>query len=128
MPIKSLPEGKKVLCSLIDPGIREGDCYDTWKFVARHYANRSSCIKVIGFYQSLIPVEHSDSFRINIAVAAMNILTDRIFDVSNAFQNKNIPIHERVFVSPPPYYLEWFEIFYPNVPLNRDYGTFFFNA
>ena len=27
-------------------------------------------------------------------------------------------------VIPPPYYLEWFERSYPNVPLNRDYGPF----
>ena len=28
IPIKSLPEGKKVLCSLIDRSIKEGDCSD----------------------------------------------------------------------------------------------------
>ena len=26
---------------------------------------------------------------------------------------------------PPPYYLEWFERFYPNVPLNCDDGPFY---
>ena len=51
--------------------------------------------------------------------------TARILDVSNAFQNTNFPIHERFCVSPPPYYLDWFERSYPNVPLNRDYGRFF---
>ena len=45
--------------------------------------------------------------------------------MSNEFQNKNVPIHERVCVSPPPYYLDWFERSYPNVPINRDYGPFF---
>ena len=43
-----------------------------------------------------------------------------VLDVSNAFQNKNVPIHERFCISPPPFYLEWFEISYPNIPLNRD--------
>ena len=43
IPIKSLPEGKKkVLCSLIDSSIKEVDCSDAWKFVARHCANGSS--------------------------------------------------------------------------------------
>ena len=56
----------------------------------------------------------------------MHILTASILDVSNAFQNKNVPLHERVYVSSPPYYLDWFEIPYPNVPINLDYGTFFF--
>ena len=67
---------------------------------------------------------HTDSFRTNIDIAAMNIITSRILDVSNAFQNKNVPIHKIVCVSPPPYYLDWFERSYPNVPLNRYDGTF----
>ena len=39
----------------------------------------------------------------------MNIITARILDVSNAFQNTNVPIHERFCVYPSPYYLDWFE-------------------
>ena len=49
----------------------------------------------------------------------MHRLTAGILYVSNAFQNTNFPIHEIVRVSPPPYYLDWFERTYPNVPLNR---------
>ena len=54
----------------------------------------------------------------------MHRLAARILDVSNALQNKNVPIHERVCFSPPPYYLDWFERYYPNIPLNRDDGQF----
>ena len=54
----------------------------------------------------------------NIAIADMHRLASRILYVSNAFQNTNVPIHERVCVVPPPYYLDWFEISYPNFPLN----------
>ena len=67
---------------------------------------------------------HADSFIINIAIASIHRLNERILDVSNAFQNTNFPIHEIVCVSPPPYYLEWFERSYPNFPLNRDDGKF----
>ena len=35
IPIKSLPKEKKVLSSLIDSSVKEGDCSDAWKFVAR---------------------------------------------------------------------------------------------
>ena len=42
IPIKSLPEGTKFLCSLIFPSIKEGDCSDACKFVARQCANGSS--------------------------------------------------------------------------------------
>ena len=68
---------------------------------------------------------HTDAFRINISIAYIHRLTARILDVSNAFQNTNVMIHERVSVGPPTYYLDWFERSYPNVPLNRYDGTFF---
>ena len=67
---------------------------------------------------------HADSFKINIAIVSMHRLTTRILDVSNVFQNKNVPIYERVCVIPPPYYLDWFEMSYPNFPLNLDDGPF----
>ena len=79
IPIKSLPEGKKVLRSHIAPGIEEGDCSDACKFVARHCANGSYQIKGIGFYKSYSPVAHADSFRINIDILYMHRLTARIF-------------------------------------------------
>ena len=71
IPIKSFPEGTKVLRSLITTSIKEGDCYDAWIFVARHCANGISHIKGIDFDPYNIPVAHADSFRINIAIAAM---------------------------------------------------------
>ena len=125
IPIKYLPEGKKILCSLISPSIKEGDCCDAWKFVAHHCSNGSSHIKGIDFDQLESLVAHAELFRINIAIASMHILTARILDISNTFQNTNVPINERVCVSPPPYYIDWFERSYPNVPLNRYDGPFF---
>ena len=88
------------------------------EFVSRHCANGISQIIGIDFDQSYSPVEHADSFRINISIADMHRLTSRILDVSNEFRNKNVTIHERVCISQPPYYLDWFEISYPNVPIN----------
>ena len=125
IPINYLPEGKKFLCSLIDNSIKEGDCSYAWKFVARHCVNGSYKIKCIDLYQSYSPVAHADSFRINIAIEDMHIITSRIIYVSNASQNTNVPINERVCVSPPPYYLDRFEKYYPNVPINWDDGPFF---
>ena len=58
------------------------------------------------------------------AIASMHRLTAIILYVSNSFKNKKVPIHERVCVSPPPYYLDWFERYYSNFPLNRDDGPF----
>ena len=92
-PIKSLPEGTKVLCSLIAPSIKGGDCSDAWKFVVRHCADGSYQIKGIDFDQSYIPIAHAESFIINIDNAYMHRITANILDFSNAFQNQNFPIH-----------------------------------
>ena len=58
----------------------------------------------------------------------LTVSTDDVLSTTNndnAFQNKNVPIHEIFCVSPPPYYLDWFERSYPNVPLNRYDDPFF---
>ena len=125
IPIKSLHEVIKVLHLIIAPRTKECGCYDAWKFFARHCANGRSQNQFINVDRSYTPVEHSRSLRINIAFRAMNRLTARILDVSNEFHNRSFPIHERVYVSPPPYYIDWFEISYPNFPLNWYEGLFF---
>ena len=122
--IKSFPGGKKFLRLLIVTNIKEDDYSDGCNFFLRHCENGSSNIKYIGFDQSYSSVAHADSFRINITIAALHILTTRIFDVSNALHNTNVPIHERVCVSLSPYYLDWFERSYPNVHINQDEGPF----
>ena len=60
IPIKYLPDGTKVLGSLIVPSIKEGDCYDAWKCFACHCANGSSHIKGVDFDNSYSPVAHAD--------------------------------------------------------------------
>ena len=47
--INYLTEETKVLCSPIAPSIKEGDCYDTWKLVARHCTDVNFHIKGIDF-------------------------------------------------------------------------------
>ena len=116
---------EKFLRLLITNSIKEGECSDTWKCFACQFEKGSSHIQGIDFDQSYSPVAHSDYLRINIAIAAMHRLTASILYVSNELQNKNVTINERLCVSTPPYYLDWFEIFYRNIILNQDYGPFF---
>ena len=93
IPIKYLPGRKNILHSLIDTSIKEGDCYDKWKYFAFNCENGSSNIQGIDFDHSYSPVEDSDSFRTNISIADMHRFTAKILNVINAFQNKNIPIY-----------------------------------
>ena len=78
-----------------------------------------TAFKGVVFDQYYSPMTHYDSFIINIAIAYIHIITARVLYISNDFYNKNVPINERVFVIPPPYYLYWFEKYYPNVIINK---------
>ena len=109
---------------LIATSIKEGKCCDAWKKFARHHAYGSCHTRGIYFYDSYSPVAHAELFRINIFIEVIHRLTAIILDVSNYFQNENVPIYERVCVSPPPYYLYWFEKYHPNIRLNKYDGTF----
>ena len=88
----------------------------------------SSQIQGVYFDQYYSPVVHAYYFIINIDVADMHRLTDRILDVSYDFQNKNAPINEKLCVSRPTHYMDRFEKSYPNVPLNQYDITFPFNV
>ena len=68
---------------------------------------------------------HADSLRINIAISYIHRLTTRILDVSNAFKIQIFPFTKELFFSTPPYYLDWFEIYHLNVPLNLDNDQFY---
>ena len=69
---------------------------------------------------------HVDLFWINITISDMHQLIAMIFYVSNNLQNTNVTIHERVWVSPSPYYMDCFEKYHPNIPINQDDIPFVF--
>ena len=123
--MKYIYKGTIVLHSLIAHSIKGGDCSDACNFIARHCANASSQIHGIDFDPDYSPVTHADQLRVKISIVSINMLTAMILDVSNASKNKSFTINEIVCVSPPPYCLDWFEISYPNVPLNPYEGPFF---
>ena len=112
---------------LIDPSIKEGDWYYAWKLFARHLVNGNYKIQGIDSYLSYNTVAHADSFRTNISIADMNILTARIFGVSNDFNNKNVPIHKIFCFGPPPYYMDWFENITPMILSINTTVRFVFN-
>eukprot|EP00978_Attheya_sp_CCMP212_P041486 scaffold238472_cov35-Attheya_sp.AAC.1 len=80
--------------------------------------------KGFDFVESYAPVTTACSIRITIALASgHNMTLVAIADVKNAFQNTMIPVAERVHVTLPPYYLQWFKRKYPKVqitPLEED--------
>ena len=111
--LKSSPDITKVLRSLIATRMKEGYCYDACNFVQFHCNNGSYLIQCIGFDQSYSIVVHSDSFKINIDINNMHRFIDMILNISNNFQNTNIPMNEKACVTPSTYYIDWFEKFTP---------------
>ena len=87
MPIKFLPDGIKVLCSLIASSVKEGNCSNSWEFLENHCATGSSQIQCINFDQSYSPVAYYYPLRINVSIMDMHRLTSRVLDVSHSFQN-----------------------------------------
>ena len=83
-----------------------------------HYENGSYTIQVVDINHPYSTVTHYDYLRINITIMDIHILTARIWDVRNDFQNKHFHINKIVCVSLPPYNMEWFEQYLPNFLLN----------
>ena len=50
---------EKSLHYIIDPGIKEGDCSDAWKFVAQHCKNGISHIQGIDLDQKYSPIAYA---------------------------------------------------------------------
>ena len=89
------------------------------------HVNSPLCrVQGIDFDPSYSTMEHAASFIINIDIVDMHRINSRILDVNNDFQNTNVTINERVYVTPPPYYMDWFGFLNPNVHLNLDDGPF----
>ena len=59
IPIKYLPDGTKVLHSVIAQIIKEGYYSDAWEFVAHQCANGISKIQGVDFDHSYGPVSHT---------------------------------------------------------------------
>ena len=82
-------------------------------------------IQGVYLYNFYSPVSHSDFFIINIAIAATHILAASILSFSYAFHNTNVTIHDILFFSSLPYYLDRLERSYPKITLNQ-YGSPFY--
>ena len=59
IPVKSPIKGKKVLRSLMVPGIKQVCFYDSCKFVEYHCPNEISKVKGIDFCHYFIPIVHA---------------------------------------------------------------------
>lgn len=112
MLCSQLPPGKSILRPRIACHVEETSTPHQYDLYARTCADGSTQQEYIDFTDSI------DSIHVLLNIAASSSLTISILDVSNAFQNSIIfDATERVYISLPPLFLEWFKHQWPDFPL-----------
>lgn len=119
VPIESVPKGIKVHQTVLAPKVKKTDAADTYKFVTRMCCNGSRMEKGIDFDHSWSPTIGAGPFRLTIHSAAAWSLTLAIMDVENCFQNTLLVEKEKVVVTIPPYYMEWFAREFPSYRIDN---------
>ena len=109
IPRSSLPKGTKLYPLRIARSVKHDPTIpNIYTVTCRHAVDGSGMRQGIDYKYSFSPTASTDSIRIVIVVSASiyNILYG--LDIKNAFQTTLIEAAERIFLSCPPLYLEWY--------------------
>jgi hypothetical protein len=105
----SVPPQKTVLRPCVVCRVKDTPVPNQYDLFARTCTDGSTQRENINFTDSYSPVASIDSLCLLLNLAASECLLISILDISNAFQNSIIfDAAERVYLSLPPLYLEWF--------------------
>ena len=105
----SLPKNTKVYPSRIAPTIKSDPTIpNLYTFHCRHAVDGSGMRQGIDYKYSFSPTASTDSIRIVIAVSSSIMNTLYVLDIKNAFQTTLVEAAERIFLSCPPLYLDWY--------------------
>jgi hypothetical protein len=105
----SIPSHKSLLRPRISFHVKDTTTPNAYELQGRTCANGSNMKQFIDFTDSYSPVGPIDSLCLILALSASLCLTLHVLDISNAFQNRVIfNLDERVYLSLPLFYLEWF--------------------
>ena len=114
----SVPSNKTILRPRIACKVKDTSIPNQYDLYARPCADGSTQREHIDFTDSYSPVASIDSLRLLLNLAASEGLLISIMDISNAFQNSIIfDATERVYLSLPPLYLDWFRQQWPDYDL-----------
>jgi len=114
----SVPAHKTILRPRVVLKVKDTSVPNQYDLYARTCADGSTQRENIDFTDSYSPVASIDSLRLLLNLAASEGLLISIIDISNAFQNSIIfDATERVFLSLPPLYLDWFRQQWPDFNL-----------
>ncbi len=114
----TVPPSQKILRPRVSCRVKDTPTPNQYDLYARTCADGSIQQEHIDFTDSYSPVASIESIRVLLNIAASSGLLVNILDISNAFQNSIIfDVTERVYMSLPPLYLEWFIHQWPDFPL-----------
>jgi len=114
----SVPSHKTVLRPRVVCKVKDTSLPHQYDLCARTCADGSTQRENVDFTDSYSPVASIDSLRLLQNLAASENLLISILDISNAFQNSIVfDATERVYLSLPPLYLEWFRQQWPDYNL-----------
>ena len=82
-------------------------------------ANGSKQVKGIDFGYSWSPVMGASALRMTLLYAAVERLCLAILDIENCFQNTLVEPEDRVVVTLPNFYMEWFRQEYPDYVIDE---------
>jgi len=115
----SVPAGKSILRPRIACRVKDTSTANQYDLYARTCADGSTQKESVDFTDSYSPVASIDSIRLLLNLAASLGLLISVLDISNAFQNSIIfDPSERVYLSLPPLYLDWFLQQWPDFHLD----------
>ncbi len=114
----AVPFNQKILRPRVSCRVKDTTTANQYDLYARTCADGSTQQEYIDFHDSYSPVASIESIRVLLNIAASSGLLVSILDISNAFQNSIIfDATERVYMSLPPFYLEWFLHQWSDFPL-----------
>jgi hypothetical protein len=114
----SVPSHKTILRPRVACHVKDTLIPHQYDLYARTCADGSTQREHIDFTDSYSPVASIDSIRLLLNLATSESLLISIIDTSNAFQNSIIfDATERVYLSLPPLYLDWFRQQWPDYNL-----------
>ncbi len=118
-PCKEVPDRVTILRSMLAPKVKDqGDGF--FQFVAWHCLDGSRQVKGTDYEHTFSPTANPATVKLILALASSWHLLLGLLNVSNCFQSvQHDRIEDRRVASCPPFFMEWFKMKYPKVPVKQ---------
>ena len=106
-PSSKLPSDARVFRSQLVPEVKDTDVPGIFEFKVRDVIVGTPQIKNIDYQDSYSPSADATTIRVQLAISASRGYIIAVIDVKNAFQNTIASPEQRIYVTIPPWYLDW---------------------